>query len=47
MEIVVRDQQNQVAYHYRVQDSPGRSCWISGLGIFLQLNTWVLWFSQA
>ena len=25
-EIVVRDQQNQVAFHYRVQDSPGELC---------------------
>ena len=24
-EIVVRDQQNQVAFHYRVQDSPGEA----------------------
>ena len=35
-EIVVRDQQNQVAFHYRVQDSPGTlslseatcHCWV-------------------
>ncbi len=25
-EIVVRDERNMLAYHYRVQDTPGQSC---------------------